>query len=665
MTTDSSYKVRQADLIVTDIEVYPRQHELKDMLRFLTCGSVDDGKSTLIGRLLYDSKMIYEDQLAAVMKDSKVHGTTGDDFDPALLTDGLKAEREQGITIDVAYRYFSTDKRNFIICDAPGHEQYTRNMATGASHCELAIVLIDARNGVMPQTKRHSFIATLLGIRHLVVCINKMDAVGYDEAVYRRIRRDYEGFAAKLDVSDIHFLPISALKGDNVVDSTSNMPWFKGEPLLSYLENVQIASDRNLIDFRFPVQYVLRPDLNFRGFCGTIASGIVRKGDEVAVLPTGKRTRIESITTFDGERAEAFAPMAVTLTMADEVDISRGDMLAHLNNRPQVGNDFEAMLVWMNENALTPGTEYLLRTTSNRVPATVTELRYQFDINTLTRHAADELPLNGIGRVVISTHRPACYDSYRRNRNTGSFVLIDRVSNATLAAGMILDREPNAIAPTKPMRAEPISHHLHAQRSLVSVAEREQRLKQRAQTIWLTGLPKSGKSTIAYALERRLFDEGRLAVVLDGGNLRTTVSADLGFSADDRRENVRRAAAAARLLNDAGIIAIVALLSPYAADRAAARKLIEAAAPETPLMADRPTPSRRRFVEVSIDCPIAVCRQRDMEGLYARADRGEIEHFSGVTAPYEEPSDAEVTLKTADHDVAACVDKVLAALPSA
>ncbi len=657
MKKTSSFQQQQAAWISTDILGYLRQHELKDMLRFLTCGSVDDGKSTLIGRLLYDSKMIYEDQLAAVMKDSKVHGTTGDDFDPALLTDGLKAEREQGITIDVAYRYFSTDKRNFIICDAPGHEQYTRNMATGASHCELAIVLIDARNGVMPQTKRHSFIATLLGIKHLVVCINKMDAVGYDETIYRRIRREYEGFAAKLDVADIHFLPISALKGDNVVEPGTNMPWFKGEPLLSYLENVQIASDRNLIDFRFPVQYVLRPNLDFRGFCGTIASGIVRKGDDIAIMPSGKRTRIASVLTFDGEIDEAFAPMAVTVTTTDEVDTSRGDMMVHINNLPQVGNDFEAMLVWMSEKPLTPGAQYVLKTTSNMVPASVDRIRYQFDINTLKRHPTDALPMNGIGRAAISTHRPICFDSYSRNRNTGGFVLIDRVTNATLAAGMILDREPNAIVPDKPRHEEPVSHFIRSHRSLVTAAERERRLNQRARTIWLTGLPKSGKSTIAYALERRLFDSGSQAVVLDGENLRATVSADLGFSADDRREHVRRAAAAARLLNDAGIIAIVALLSPYADDRAAARRLIESV-PGT-ADGDGPTAPSRRFVEVLVDCPIAVCRQRDTDGLYEKADRGEIEHFSGVTAPYEAPRHPDITLKTAESDVAACVAQLI------
>ena len=641
MTTETSFQQREADLIRNDIEGYLRQHEQKDMLRFLTAGSVDDGKSTLIGRLLYDSKMIYEDQLAAVMSDSAIHGTTNDDFDPALLTDGLKAEREQGITIDVAYRYFSTDKRNFIICDAPGHEQYTRNMATGASHCDLSIVLIDARHGVMPQTKRHSFIATLLGIKHLVVCVNKMDIVDYSEDVYRQIRKDYEAFAAKLEINDIHFMPISALKGDNVVDRSENMPWYDGAPLLSYLEDVEVSTDRNLIDLRFPVQYVLRPDLNFRGFSGTVASGIIRKGDDVMVLPAGSRSKVASIVTFEGEHDEAFAPMAVTVTLDDEVDASRGDMLVHVNNTPQVGNEFDAMLVWMSDTPLTPGAQLMLKSTSNVVPATVETLRYQFDVNTLKRQDADDLQLNAIGRAVIHTHRPLCYDSYTRNRNTGSFVLIDRLTNATLAAGMILDREPGALAHEDAPSSEPKSKNIVRHESDVSADERVQRLGQKPGTVWLTGLPRSGKTTIAYALERKLFDAGKFAVVLDGENLRATVSADLGFSAEDRRENVRRAAATAKLLNDAGIIAIVASVSPYADDRETAKTTI----------------GEDRFIEAFVGTPLDVCRQRDPE-LYAKADSGEIELFSGVTAPYEAPTAPSVILDTTSEDASACADSL-------
>ena len=643
MTKDTSYINRDADLIEHDIEGYLRQHEQKDMLRFLTAGSVDDGKSTLIGRLLYDSKMIYEDQLAAVMNDSSIHGTTGDDFDPALLTDGLKAEREQGITIDVAYRYFSTDKRNFIICDAPGHEQYTRNMATGASHCNLAIILIDARHGIMPQTKRHSFISSLLGIKHLVVCINKMDIVDYSEDIYHRIRKDYEGFAAKLEVSDIHFMPISALKGDNVVDRSENMPWFKGEPLLSYLENVQIATDRNLIDLRFPIQYVLRPNLNFRGFSGTIASGIIRKGDDIMVLPSGMQSKVKSIVTFDGELDEAFAPMAITVTLEDEIDASRGDMLVHINNTPQVGNRFDSMLVWMNEKPLLPDTQYLLKSSGSPVPATVETLRYQFDVNTLKRLPAEELQLNAIGRVSIQIHRPVCFDSYAENRNTGNFVLIDRLTNATVAAGMILNREPGGLTHSQSDTETPKSKNISQHQSRVTIEERTQRLGQHPKTIWLTGLPASGKSSIAFALERKLFDSGKLGVVLDGENLRATVSSDLGFSADDRRENVRRAAATAKLLNDAGIIAIVALVSPYAADRDMAKSII----------------GPNNFTETFINTPLEECKQRAPE-LYAKAESGDIKLFSGITAPYETPKEPGLVIETISQNIEQSAEKILA-----
>ena len=648
MTTDTSFQVAEAELIRTDIEAYLSKHEQKDMLRFLTCGSVDDGKSTLIGRLLYDSKMIYEDQLSAVMKDSAIHGTTDDDFDPALLTDGLKAEREQGITIDVAYRYFSTDKRNFIICDAPGHEQYTRNMATGASHCDLAIVLVDARHGVLAQTRRHSFIATLLGIKHLVVAINKMDIVDYSEEVYREIRHEYEAFAAKLDISDIHFMPISALKGDNVVDPSENMPWFKGEPLLSYLENVQLASDRNLIDFRFPVQYVLRPNLNFRGFSGTIASGTVRVGDDVMVMPSGKQTTIKSIVTYEGELPEASAPQAITLTTTEEVDCSRGDMICRIHNLPQTHTELEATIVWMDEKPLKAGANYLLKTTSNLGPATISSLRYKFDVNTLQREDAPELALNDIGRAVVHLHRPMAYDAYSRNRNTGCFVLIDRISNATVAAGMILDRDPNELV-ADDTNDTPRSKNIHPKESLITPEERNARLGQEPHTIWLTGLPKSGKTTIAYALERKLFDQGKFAVVLDGENLRNTISADLGFSANDRRDNVRRAAAAAKLLNQAGIIAIVATVSPTEEDRQLARDTV----------------ATDRFTTVFVDAPIEACRERDTDGLYAKADSGEIENFSGVTAPYTPPENPDLTITTTTTDVDTAITTILEELNKA
>lgn len=632
---------------------YLRRHENKDLLRFLTAGSVDDGKSTLIGRLLYDSKMIYEDQLAALQKDSVLHGTTGDDFDPALLTDGLKAEREQGITIDVAYRYFSTDKRNFIICDAPGHEQYTRNMATGASHCDLAIILIDAEHGVMPQTKRHSFISSLLGIRHFVVAVNKMDLVGYSEARFLEIRRDYEAFAAKLEVADVHFTPISALKGDNVVERSGNMPWHKGAPLLAYLEDVQVASDRNLIDFRFPVQYVLRPDATFRGFSGTVSSGIVRKGDDVVVLPAGRRTRVSSIVTFDGEREEAFAPMAVTLTTEDEVDISRGDMLAHVNNVPEVRTEFEAMLVWMHEVPLKAGNNYLLKSTTSTVPATVECLRYRYDIHTLRREDASTFDLNHIGRTAIRVHRPFCHDAYSRNRRTGAFVLIDRLTNATVAAGMILEQSPGSgtTFPDARRAAQDgvASRNITREGSLVSGEERRNLLGHGSATVWLTGLSGSGKSTIAKALEKRLVADGALAYILDGDNVRHGLNRDLGFSPEDRTENIRRIAEVAALMNNAGVLVITAFISPYREDRENARKII----------------GEDQFIEVFLDVPADICEQRDPKGLYKRARAGEIQGFTGIDAPYEAPETPSIALDTSRHTVEEAVEAITAKLKEA
>jgi bifunctional enzyme CysN/CysC len=564
-------------------------------------------------------------------------------FDPALLTDGLRAEREQGITIDVAYRYFSTDKRKFIIADTPGHEQYTRNMATGASNCELAVILIDARHGVLPQTKRHSFITSLLGIRHLVVAINKMDLVEYSEERFEQIREDYMGFAAKLEVGDIHFIPISALQGDNVVSNGDHMPWFKGEPLLTYLESVQVASDRNLIDLRFPVQYVLRPHLDFRGYCGTVASGVIRKGDEVMVLPSGLKSRVKSIATFDGEQEQAFPPMAVCVVLEDDLDISRGNMLVHLHNVPRVGNAFDAMLVWMHEDALQPDRTYILKTTTNYVPAEIERIGYQVDINTMHRKASETLQLNEIGRVVVHAHRPVFYDSYGRNRHTGAFILIDRISNATLAAGMMMDREPNPLIVEQPRRRQTQSRNIETHRSDITLQERAQRLGQKAFTLWLTGLPAAGKSTIAYALEKKLFEMGCVPHVLDGENMRSAISRDLGFSGDDRSENIRRAADIARICNDAGLITIAAFVSPYEEDRKRARENI---GPD-------------RFVEVYVSTPLEVCERRDTKGLYTRARTGEIDTFSGVSAPYE-PSDApDISFSTEHHTVEDCVQMLL------
>ena len=447
------------------------QHERKEMLRFLTCGSVDDGKSTLIGRLLYDSKMIYEDQLAALERDSVVHGTTGGRFDPALLTDGLRAEREQGITIDVAYRYFSTASRKFIIADTPGHEQYTRNMATGASTADLAIILIDARYGVLTQTKRHSFIVSLLGIKHVLVAINKMDLVGYSQEEFERIRGDYKEFAARLDIPDLHFIPIAALHGDNVVDRSPHMPWYEGSTLMGFLQGVYIGSDRNLEDFRFPVQYVNRPHLDFRGYCGTVASGIVRVGDEVLALPSRKTSRVKSIVTFDGDLEEAFAPQAITLTLEDELDISRGDMIVRPGNVPRLEQKFDAIVVWMAEQPMVPGKTYVFKQTSKTVTGTISTLRYRIDVNTMHRNDAPTLALNEIGRCALSLNEPLCFDAYKRNRSTGGFIIIDRITNVTVGAGMILDRS-TGVERHDHWDDEPWSERLAGRDSNVSPEER-------------------------------------------------------------------------------------------------------------------------------------------------------------------------------------------------
>lgn len=635
----------QSDLIATDINAYLAQHERKELLRFLTCGSVDDGKSTLIGRLLFESKMIYEDQLAAIQKDSQRHGTTGGEMDLALLTDGLEDERQQGITIDVAYRYFSTDKRKFIIADTPGHEQYTRNMATGASTADLAIILIDARHGVLVQTKRHSFIVSLLGIKHIVVAINKMDLVDFSQETFEKIRADYQSFAARLDLPDVHFLPMSALKGDNVVQQSPQTPWYNGPTLMNLLETVYIGSDRNLEDFRFPVQLVTRPHLNFRGFCGTIASGIVRQGDEIMALPSRKTSRVKSIVTFDGEQTEAFAPQAVTLTLDDEIDISRGDMIVRPGNTPQVQQKFEAMVVWMAEEPMVPGKSYLFKQTSKQTPAQIGTLRYQIDVNTLHRKDAPTLALNEIGRCSLTLNQPICFDAYRRNRTTGAFILIDRLTNGTVGAGMILDRATNE-GRHDHWDDEPATTGLHGERSNVTGDERQARFGQKPATVLLTGLTGAGKSTLAYALERRLFDEGRAVVVLDGQNMRRGISKDLGFTADERSENLRRSAEVAKLFNDAGIIVLAAFVAPDEAVRQKAAAAI----------------GRERFLVVHLDCPLEVCRQRDSEGHYKLADSGEIANFPGVSAPYEPPVKPDLVLKTDSLSVSQCVENIIALL---
>jgi bifunctional enzyme CysN/CysC len=635
----------QSALIASDIDEYLAQHERKELLRFITCGSVDDGKSTLIGRLFYESKMIYEDQLAAIRKDTTRYGTTGGELDLALFTDGLEDERQQGITIDVAYRYFSTDRRKFIIADTPGHEQYTRNMVTGASTADLAIILVDARHGVLTQTRRHSFLVSLLGIRHIVVAINKMDIVGYAEDAYERIKADYVDFASRLELPDVHFMPISALKGDNVVTNSPNMPWYTGSPLMPLLETVYIGSDRNLEDFRFPVQLVLRPNLDFRGFAGTIASGIVRKGDEVLSLPSRKKSRVKSIVTFDGEREEAFAPLSVVLTLEDEIDSSRGDMLVRPGNLPKVDGKFEATVVWMSEEPLVPGRQYLFKQTSKVVPGAVSTLRYRIDVNTLHRQDTPTLALNEIGRCAITLTSPIAFDAYRRNRATGGFIIIDRLTNATVGAGMILDREAGD-GRRDHWDDAPAGAHLHGGASAISPQEREARFGQKPATILLTGLTGSGKTTTARALERKLFEMGRTAVVLDGQNMRLGISRDLGFSAEERSENLRRSVEVAKLFNDAGIICVAAFVAP---DEAVRQKAAERVGGD-------------RFLVVHLSAPVEVCRTRDADGHYPLADAGELANFPGVSAAYEPPARPDLVLPTHEWPVDRCVDELVALL---
>jgi bifunctional enzyme CysN/CysC len=636
-------------LIERDIDAYLAQHERKELLRFLTCGSVDDGKSTLIGRLLHDSKQVYEDQLAAVVRDSEKKSSAGGEVDLSLLVDGLKAEREQGITIDVAYRYFSTSKRKFIIADCPGHEQYTRNMATGASTCNLAVILIDARYGILQQTRRHSFIVSLLGIKHVVVTINKMDLVDYSQEVFEKIKADYADFAAKLEMGELHFIPLSALKGDNVVDASPKMPWYQGGTLMHYLDTVYIGSDRNLIDLRLPVQYVIRPDLDFRGFAGTLASGVVRKGDEVMAIPSGRRSKVERIVTYEGDLDEAFAPMSIQVTLEDEIDVSRGDMLVHPGNVPRVDRTLDAMIVWMAEQPLVPGKLYLIKQTTKTALASISTLRYRVDVNTLHRQDAPALQMNEVGRATVTVNQPLAFDPYRRNRATGAFILIDRLTNGTVGAGMIIDREQTSgLLGQDHWSDAPQTAGEARQSSQVSSQEREARFGQKPMTLLLTGLTGAGKSTIAYALERRLFGMGRAVAVLDGERMRHGISKDLGFSAAERSENLRRSIEVARLMNDAGLICVCAFLAPSAEVRQKAREAV----------------GEDRYVEVYLDAPLNVLRRRDKSGMYAKADSGEISDFPGVSATYEAPTSPDLRLATHEMTVEACVDRIVALMES-
>ncbi|WP_277960872.1 sulfate adenylyltransferase subunit CysN [Pseudomonas sp. RIT-To-2] len=621
----------QSDLISEDILAYLGQHERKELLRFLTCGNVDDGKSTLIGRLLHDSKMIYEDHLEAITRDSKKVGTTGEDIDLALLVDGLQAEREQGITIDVAYRYFSTAKRKFIIADTPGHEQYTRNMATGASTCDLAIILVDARYGVQTQTRRHSYIASLLGIKHIVVAINKMDLKGFDEGVFEEIKADYLKFAEgiALKPTSLHFVPMSALKGDNVVNHSERSPWYTGQTLMEILETVEVAADRNLTDLRFPVQYVNRPNLNFRGFAGTLASGIVHKGDEVVVLPSGKSSRVKSIVTFEGELEQAGPGQAVTLTMEDEIDISRGDLLVHADNVPAVTDSFDAMLVWMAEEPMLPGKKYDIKRATSYVPGSIASIVHKVDVNTLAEGPGSALALNEIGRVKVALDASIALDGYDSNRTTGAFIVIDRLTNGTVGAGMI-------IAP--PVVPHGSASH-HGKLAHVATEERALRFGQQPATVLFSGLSGAGKSTLAYAVERKLFDMGRAVFVLDGQNLRHDLNKGLPQDRAGRTENWRRAAHVARQFNEAGLLTLAAFVAPDAEGREQARALIGA----------------DRLLTVYVQASPQVCAERDPQGLYAAGG----DNIPGESFPYDVPLNADLVVDTQSVSLEEGVKQVL------
>ncbi len=639
----------KSDLISQDILAYLKQHEQKELLRFITCGSVDDGKSTLIGRLLYDSKMLYEDQLAQLESESKIHGTTGGGFDPALVTDGLKAEREQGITIDVAYRYFSTAKRKFIIADTPGHEQYTRNMATGASTADLAIILIDARHGVLTQTKRHSFIVSLLGIRHIVVTVNKMDLKGFSEERFEEICNDYRNFASRLDLPDVHFIPISALNGDNVVDPSPNMPWYRGSTLMNFIETVYIGSDKNLEDFRFPVQFVSRPNLDFRGFCGTIASGIIRRGDEIMVLPAKRLSKIKRIVTQDGDLEEAFCPQAVTVVLEDEVDCSRGDMIVRPGNVPKIGQQFDATIVWMATEALIPGKTYIFKQTTLSTIGQIDSLRYRVDVNSLHRSPAPDLRLNEIGRCSITVNQPLFFDSYRRNKTTGSFIIIDRVSNITVGAGMITDRDTakgTKVAAWEQIETSEATDSTKVQ--AVSEQERSARYGQKPATVLLTGLTGTGKTTIARAVERRLFEEGRAVAVIDGELVRKGINVDLGYTVEDRSENLRRSAHLAKLLNDQGLICLAAFVAPSEAVRLRVGEVV----------------GREKYAVVHLTADLDTRRQRDNKGFYEAAEAGRLPDFANVLANYESPESPDLVLDTGSESLSDCVDKIVELLRS-
>jgi len=623
----------QSELIGTDIEAYLHAHEHKGLLRFITCGSVDDGKSTLIGRLLYDSKLVFEDQLAALEADSKKVGTQGGDLDFALLVDGLAAEREQGITIDVAYRYFSTDKRKFIVADTPGHEQYTRNMVTGASTADLAVILIDARKGVLTQTRRHSYLVSLLGIRKVVLAINKMDLVDYSREIFDTIVAEYRDFARQIELHDVVAIPVSGLKGDNITHPSEHTRWYHGPTLMGYLETVEIEDRLQHLPFRLPVQWVNRPNLDFRGFAGTIASGTVSPGDRLRALPSGRESRVARIVTMDGDLERAVAGQSVTITLEDEIDVSRGDVLCGTTSLPGVADQFEATIVWMADEPMLPGRPYWMKVGTKVVSATITEPKYKVNVNTLEHLAAKKLALNEIGVCNLALDQPIVFDPYAENRDTGGFILIDRLSNATIGAGLIhfaLRRSQN----------------IHWQALDVNKSARATMKGQKPCVLWFTGLSGAGKSTIANLVEKQLAALGRHTYLLDGDNVRHGLNRDLGFTDADRVENIRRVAEVARLMTDAGLIVMVSFISPFRAERRMARALFEFG----------------EFFEVHVDTPLAVAESRDVKGLYKKARRGELKNFTGIDSPYEPPEKPEIYIDTtaasADESASAIVEQL-------
>jgi bifunctional enzyme CysN/CysC len=644
-----SYSSTHQQLSDVQVREILAKSERTTMLRFSTAGSVDDGKSTLIGRLLSDSKNVYDDHIAALEKKAKNKGD--EHIDLSLLTDGLKAEQEQGITIDVAYRYFSTPKRRFILADTPGHEQYTRNMATGASTADLTIILMDARKGVLTQTKRHSFIASLLGVPRLLVCVNKMDLVGFKQEVFDEICAEYSIFASKLGIKEIKFIPVSALKGDCIVNPSQNMPWYSGETVMEHLENVYIGADRNQVDFRFPVQYVIRPDQNYRGYAGQISSGSISVGEEIIALPSLRRSKVKSIDYMDvhpGKRSlySAASPLSVSITLEDEIDISRGDMIARSHNVPQARREFEAMLVWMSERPMDPARSYIIMHTSRQTKSFVTAVNYRVNVNSLHREEGKALELNEIGRVSITTKMPLFIDPYERNRSTGNFILVDEESFQTVAGGMIIDRQPREVAGVGSQDVflrGPRSAEIHREDGSITRGARESRFGHRAVTVWCTGLSGSGKSTVAKALEERMFNDGRPVYRLDGDNLRFGINRDLGFSKEERRENIRRAAEVAKLFNDAGVSVICSLISPMREDRQRAREIV----------------GSESFVEVYMSAPISECERRDPHGLYRKARAGELSEFTGVSAPYEAPDQADLELDTSKLSIEESIELLL------